>query len=117
MSVIAKIFIFLTSKKVGVDQFGNRYYISRTRKDYLGNNSRYVVYKGLPEPSKVPPMWHAWLHYLSDDIVREDGQHYSWEKPHIPNVTGTKLAYVPAKSGVRPSVSADYTPWFPWRQK
>lgn len=116
MSIINKIFTFLTSTKVGTDQFGNSYYISRFKKDYLGNKARYVIYKGVAEPSKVPPMWHAWLHYLSDDIVKKE-KPYFWQQPHIPNLTGTKLAYVPAKSGVRPAVSADYTPWFPWRQK
>ncbi len=115
MSIIDRFFTFLTSDKVGTDQFGNRYYLSRYKKDYLGNKSRYVVYNGAAEPSKVPPMWHAWLHHLSDKVV--ESQNYSWQKAHIPNLTGTKLAYVPAKSGVRPSVSADYTPWFPWRHK
>jgi NADH:ubiquinone oxidoreductase subunit len=97
VSIINKIFTFFTSDKVGADQFGNRY-------------------KGIADPSKVPPMWHAWLHYLSDNLPKET-RIYSWQKNHIPNLTGTKLAYIPAKSGVRSSVSADYTPWFPWRTK
>jgi NADH:ubiquinone oxidoreductase subunit len=116
VSIINKIFTFFTSDKVGADQFGNRYYVSRFKKDYLGNKARYIMYKGIADPSKVPPMWHAWLHYLSDNLPKET-RIYSWQKNHIPNLTGTKLAYIPAKSGVRYSVSADYTPWFPWRTK
>ena len=116
MSIINKFFTSLTSNKVGTDQFGNDYYISRFRKNYLGQKARYVIYKGIAEPSKVPPMWHAWLHYLSDEVVA-DAPRYSWQQEHTPNLTGTKLAYIPAKSGVRHSVSAEYTPWFPWRQK
>lgn len=106
MSLIDKFFIKKCNKLVGTDCYGNSYYLSK-EVDYLGKARRLVVYNGLDEPSKVPPLWHAWLHYLSDEIP--DGSHkpYSWQKEHLPNLTGTKHAY----SSNASRVSADYTPW------
>ncbi len=90
------------SSYVGKDQFGNEYYTSGAK--------RRVAYKGLKEPSKVPPMWHAWLHYLTNDIPHNEvSENYSWQKPYIPNLTGTKRAYKPT----RDIVSSDYQPWKP----
>ena len=41
----------------------------------------------------------------------------SWEKPHLPNLTGTPLAYRPDGSllskGERPRVAGDYDAWSP----
>ena len=92
--------IKMFSEYVGEDTLGNRYYISKSK--------RMVVYKGMKEPTKVPPMWHAWLHYLSDKIpTSEDIEGYSWQKPHMPNLTGTENAY----SQTRAPVSSDYEPW------
>lgn len=109
------IFRSFFSKLVGEDKFGNRYYVSKFDKDYLGRESRFVVYKGSPEASKVPPAWHAWLHHLSDDVLKS--KQHKWQQDHIPNLTGTKYAYSPEKYGTRPRVSADYNIWFPWRGK
>ncbi|MDC0864690.1 NADH-ubiquinone oxidoreductase subunit NDUFA12 family protein [Rickettsiaceae bacterium] len=88
-----KLFIRLFSKMIGKDQFGNRYFISRA-KDYLGRNKRFVIYNGIEDGSKVPAMWHSWLHYLSSKTPeKEGGRAYSWQKKHMPNVTGTKYAH------------------------
>ncbi len=109
MLIIEKIFTSLTSREVGVDTFGNKYYESRFRKDYLGNNARYVMYNGVVESSKVPPMWHAWLHHLRKDVPAQETKSYKWEEDFIPNVTGTKFAYAP----VLKKVSNDYVAWKP----
>lgn len=105
----------LLNKQVGEDEFGNKYYTARFGKDYLGRESRFVIYKGQAEPSKVPPNWHAWLHHLSYEAL--DTKAHNWQRDHMPNLTGTKYAYRPEKYGVRPRVSADYIAWFPWRGK
>jgi NADH:ubiquinone oxidoreductase subunit len=98
VSFINSLYVKLFSRKVGQDQFGNSYYLGKD-KDYLGNNKRYVLYKGRDEASKVPPLWHAWLHYLSDELPPEDKDtNFSWQKAHLPNLTGTKYAYDPAKA-------------------
>jgi len=113
MLIIEKIFTSLTSRQVGTDEFGNKYYESRFRKDYLGRKARYVIYRGSVESSKVPPMWHAWLHHLRKDLPVENAPHYKWEKDFIPNVTGTKFAYAP----VLKKTSNDYTAWKPGGKK
>lgn len=98
MSFINSLYVKLFSKKIGQDEFGNSYYLSKSR-DYLGNNKRYVLYNGMDESSKIPPMWHAWLHYMSDELPSEnDNISFSWQKSHLPNLSGTKYAYDPAKA-------------------
>lgn len=109
MIVIDKIFTYLTSNYVGIDEFGNKYYVSKFRKDYLGHLARYVIYNGMTEPSKVPPMWHAWLHHLRKDAPVSNLSYHNWEKEFIPNLTGTKFAYTPKLK----RVSNNYTPWIP----
>lgn len=98
MSLINKLYFKFFCNQAGIDQFGNIYYISKT-KNYLGQEKRFVSYQGLNESSKVPPLWHAWLHYLSDEIPGEaNNKKYSWQKEHQPNLSGTKYAYNPALS-------------------
>src|SRR3546814_3286782 len=60
---------------------------------------RWVIYNGPAEASRVPPEWHGWLHRTTD-VLPEDApiQPKSWEKPHVPNMTGTALAYAPKGS-------------------
>ncbi len=76
--------------KVGSDEFGNEYYQSKDA------TKRFVIYKGIAEPSKVPAKWHGWLHYSTDLVpVQINTKQHAWEKIHIPNLTGTKNAYFP----------------------
>ena len=96
MSFIDKFLIGFFNKKVGEDQFGNNYY-SSAKKDYLGKEKRFVVYKGVVEPSKVPPGWHAWLHHLSDELPKGESN-YSWQQSYLPNLTGTKYSYFPKET-------------------
>jgi NADH dehydrogenase (ubiquinone) 1 alpha subcomplex subunit 12 len=55
---------------VGEDYNGNRYF---ERKDGQAGRSRWVVYSGAAHhyenqnPTTVPPEWHSWLHYISDE--------------------------------------------------
>ncbi len=99
---INNLFIRLTSKNVGEDSCGNKYYTRKHR--------RYVIYGGLIEPTKVPPMWHAWLHYLTDSIPSaEDLETHNWQQKYSPSLTGTKISYTPE----RKLVSSEYTSWNP----
>jgi NADH:ubiquinone oxidoreductase subunit len=111
-------------KLVGTDQFGNRYYREKSPRPlrrgggYDSRERRWVMYKGQAEASKVPPEWHAWLHYTVDDIPADGGKlKYPWQKPHLPNLTGTPLAYRPSgsvlKGGRRAPTTGDYEPWQP----
>ncbi|MFO1241862.1 MAG: NADH-ubiquinone oxidoreductase subunit NDUFA12 family protein [Rickettsiales bacterium] len=95
MTIGTRLHTLFFGKYVGSDDFGNRYYISRSN-PRGARERRWVLYKGIPEPSKVPPLWHGWLHHKFDDVPSEMLQvHYNWEKEHQPNLTGTKGAYAP----------------------
>ncbi len=107
----------LKGKHVGTDPFGNRYYVERSP-EKGARTRRWVVYRGLAEPSKVPPMWHGWLHYTLPDPPKENAvKHYDWEKGHVPNLTGTAGAYLPPghlkRGGYRDSSTSDYEAWIP----
>lgn len=114
MSILDKIWIKFTSQHVATDSNENRYYQSK-KTDYLGRGVRYVIYKDSPEPSTVPPTFHSWLHYLSDEVPDNSKiKDFTWQKDYHANFTGTKLAYNPlGKANKRTSVSADYQPFQP----
>lgn len=99
--------------KVGEDKEGNIYYREKDGK------RRWVIYKNGPiEASRVPAEWHGWLHYTVDTPPSEQPlPTKSWEKDHVPNMTGTAGAYVPPGSqragGQRAASSSDYEAWKP----
>ena len=95
MSVLDKFWIKLFCTKIGHDEFNNQYYIGKS-KNYLGINKRYVIYNGLEDGSKIPQMWHSWLHYLSKEIPSVlTSTKYQWQQKHLPNLSGTKAAHRP----------------------
>src|SRR4051812_2205548 len=105
---------------VGADEQGNRYYRTKGGKidPSLGFERRWVVYNGYAEASRVPPSWHGWLHHTVNVPPTEEAYTpREWEKPHIPNMTGTPAAYRPPgstlASGRRPPATGDYQPWTP----
>ena len=109
--------IMRRSTKVGVDDYGNSYFEDK-RTSVEGRHRRYVIYKGLAEPSKVPAEWHGWLHYTVDTppteapLLRRD-----WETDHRPNMTGTNFASRPQGSlktgGARSGADSDSEAWSP----
>jgi len=124
MSVGTWLFTWWKGKLVGTDQFGNRYYREKTPRPLRpggGRESRerrWVIYQGEPEATKVPPEWHAWLHHTIDGVPLDAGQlKHPWQKPHLPNLTGTRFAYRPPgsllKGGHRAPTTGDYEPWRP----
>ena len=105
---------------VGEDEQGNRYYRTRGGKidPVLHFERRWVIYNGLAEASRVPPPWHGWLHHVVDSPPTETNyQPREWEKPHLPNLTGTPYAHRSSgstlASGKRPKATGDYVPWTP----
>ena len=97
-------------EKVGEDEGGNVYYQT------AGGARRWVVYNGDVEASRVSPDWHGWLHHTWDEPPTEKPMtHKTWEKPHLPNLTGTARAYAPAGSIRRaePEERRDYEAWSP----
>jgi len=111
MPLINKIWVKWRAEEVGSDEFGNKYYLGKNT-SYLGKRKRFVIYNGIDESSKVPPLWHAWLHYISDDTPssQDEKQKHDWQKPYLPNLTGTKYAYNPANTDYK---AAPYSRWQP----
>ena len=103
----------------GKDELGNSYYEAKDTKDsYDGRKRRYVVYNGYAEASKVSPDWHGWLHHTFEEPPTvEPLKRQSWERDHIPNLTGTVHAWRPqgsiARSGERQKATGDYEAWRP----
>ena len=96
--------------EVGRDDEGNVYYTN------ADGTRRWVIYDGEADASRVAPEWHGWLHHIWPDPPSEvPVPNKSWEKPHLPNLTGTPLAYAPAGSIRRtdPEPKSDYEAWTP----
>jgi len=98
-------------KKVGRDEYGNTYYLKPN------SDERFCFYYGIPEASKIPPQWHAWIHYSSNEIPTINDIKCKWQLNHIPNTTGTKFAYTP-KNSIKNAISKGvftivkkYTSW------
>jgi NADH:ubiquinone oxidoreductase subunit len=117
MSFGTKLFTRFFGELVGSDQFGNRYYLDRRTKGQQ-RERRWVIYNGEVEASRVPPEWHGWLHRTVVEpptvvapLVKP------WQKPHLPNLTGSAQAYRPPghtlKGGQRAKGTGDYEPWVP----
>jgi len=95
---------------VGKDDQGNAYYQTE------GGKRRWVLYEGGVEASRVPPEWHRWLHYTADLPPTEQPLEVKpWEKPHLPNQTGSAGAYFPPGSlnEAHPRQMTDYEAWRP----
>ncbi len=90
-----------------MDSLGNRYFSHR--KD---NKKRWVLYKGLPDASKISPAWHGWLHGNDMYPLDEKGL-YSWQKDHRPNFTGTVAHYIPKETNLTAKNRPGYERWRP----
>jgi NADH:ubiquinone oxidoreductase subunit len=111
-----RLFTWRRGELVGTDQFGNTYY--RDKKANGRRERRWVLYNGEPEASKVPPEWHGWLHHTVKEPLKEGSPfHKPWQKPQIPNATGSLAAYRPPghtlEGGQRVRATGDYEPWTP----
>jgi NADH:ubiquinone oxidoreductase subunit len=105
---------------VGKDEFGNTYYRAKGGKidPTIGVERRWVVYNGVAEASRIPEGWNGWLHNTyPEPPPRDDYRPREWQKPHLPNMTGTPAAYRPRGStlaqGVRQPATGDYDAWSP----
>ena len=86
----------LTGKLKGEDSFGNKYYENK-------KGDRWVIYFDEIDASKIPTDWYSWMHHTPN--VLENNQNpnkFTWQKPHKPNLTGTKEAYYPNKDKDEP---------------
>ncbi|MGB4057589.1 MAG: NADH:ubiquinone oxidoreductase subunit NDUFA12 [Alphaproteobacteria bacterium] len=104
-------------EKVGEDMSGNSYYRGKPRPG-TKRERRWVMYKGIPEATNIPPEWHGWMHHQTNTIpANESGFRREWQKPHKPNMTGTTAAYRPPghilAGGQRDKATGDYEAWRP----
>ena len=111
--------IFLRGRLVGNDAFGNWDYLEKSQRPGCLRARRWVVYAGEKDASAVPAEWHGWLHYTIDAALPETGKR-PWQKPHLPNATGTPLTYRPQghdyRGGHRAAADGDYESWTPGRR-
>ena len=109
------IYTWAKGRQVGTDQGGNRYFVER-HPPKGRRIKRWVVYKGPVEASRIPPEWHAWLHYTSDQPLTGTDRP-GWVQPHQANLTGTAKAYLPPghdlRGGQRERATGDYEAWQP----
>ena len=85
------IYTLLAGKFIGNDQFGNKYYTSSKGK-------RWVIYKNSVEASKIPPEWHRWIHFITNNKPSDNINKFKWQKKHEENLTGSIKAYKPEGS-------------------
>ena len=77
-----------------------------------------MIYNGYSEASAIPPGWHGWIHHRTDVAPSDESyKPREWQKPHVPNLTGSAAAYRPKGSMLsgeeRPRVTGDYDAWTP----
>ena len=117
MTIGTRIWTWLKGELIGTDELGNRYYQEKGRPYRPRRRRRWVIYKGEAEGSRVAAEWHGWLHHTVDSPPKRDRPRRPWQKDHVPNLTGTPLAYRPAghdfKGGQRAKGTGDYEPWTP----
>lgn len=111
MSFINNLWIHIFSTEVGQDKFGNRYYTNKTS-DYLGRRGRQVIYNGIVEATKIPPMWHAWLHYMIDKVPNAEDK-FVWQQEYSPNMSDLHSATKLARKLKDTEKNAKYTKWTP----
>lgn len=96
MHISTIIYTSIFGKFVGKDEYGNSYY--RNYNITKQKSKRWVIYKGITEATKIPPLWHRWLHNVTDKLPNEEQtEKHVWQKEHRPNLTATTLAYHPQK--------------------
>ena len=103
-----QLFTARKGNKVGEDAQGNIFYRN------ADDSKRWVIYNGEIEASRIDAEWHGWLHRTWDEPPSEVAvTHKSWEKPHLPNLTGSAAAYAPEGSirHAAPKARSDYEAW------
>ena len=101
-------------RRIGEDSQGNVYYEGKP--DMNGLPRRWVIYNGPNDASRVPPEWFSWLQHQRDTPRSESTPVVRpWQKPAMPNMTGTPEAYHPAGAfgGKRAHAVGDYEAWTP----
>ncbi len=119
MSLGTRFYTMMHGELVGKDQWGNKYYRRKFKKlrHNMLKEQRWVIYNGMVEASKVPAEWFRWIHHTTDELPPKNPKRHAWQKPYLPNLTGTPYTYRPVgsllKEGERPPALGDYQAWNP----
>ena len=108
-----KLFTRRHGREIGRDEMGNIYFVHD--KD---PRRRWVIYEGSNDASRTPPRWQSWLRGQIDDHPDKAlPPARKFEKPGVPNLSGTGEGYRPAGSlsrgAKRPAATGDYQAWTP----
>ena len=98
------ILTFFSGKLKGTDEFGNKYYESKSGR-------RWVIYEKTVEASNIPSNWHNWIHFTNNKLPVANQKKYFWEKRHVSNLTGTNEAYRPKKIIENKTIKKKYETW------
>ena len=74
-------------KYVGSDEYGNKYYQSKT-------NDRWVVYSNNIEATKITSDWYLWIHHTIDKVPDKNNKNILGKK----NIQKIKLALIIASN-------------------
>ena len=120
MSFTIRLLIWFKGKFVGNDSFGNRYYEEKP-KSVNGTRQarRWIIYKSEYDASKIPPEWHAWLHYRADKPL--SGQIFDLQNPEQESATRTCKTLCNHENTVKngnvvrlaTKIKRPYQPWTP----
>tara|TARA_B100001996_G_scaffold369759_1_gene343483 strand:+ start:927 stop:1286 length:360 start_codon:yes stop_codon:yes gene_type:complete len=90
-------------KFVGEDKTGNKYYQSKSGR-------RWVIYKDEIDASKISDEWYSWMHFTNNKIEKDHNlKKFNWQKPHMPNQTGSINSYHPNKNNAE--INKKYKSW------
>lgn len=115
MSFTIRLLIWFKGKFVGNDSLGNRYYEEKPKSVYNGRQQRrWVIYKSRYDVGKIPPEWHAWLHYRTDKPL--SGQVFDLDQ-NQPELIGTQKTVPVDKNNkivkLDTKMKRSYQPWIP----
>lgn len=103
---------------VGTDEHGNKYF---EKVDAQSNRNRWVVYAESTHytnqnPTVVPPEWHGWLHYITDENPA-NGEfkrpRYHLEAKENPSFSG-ETKYQPKGAWGAPHHGRSWRKWEKW---
>ena len=112
MRLLILLYTIFCGNKVGTDNFGNMYFISKYK--FFAKNKRWVLYKGKLEASKIPDHWLMWLRHIIEFPQQKNELNVcSWQKLRAPNLTGTAYAFNPKDKSedVRKKSASNYVAW------
>ena len=102
------LYTIVFGKKVGEDNLGNTYYISKKK-----DKRKWVIYKDKKDPTIIPVNWQIWLTNTDDEIIQNKVK-YNWVKDRERNLTGTDKAYYPTNDSlIKLKTKKKYKKWDP----